>query len=241
MAKGFSIDRANAVDQRDGGEPSRHARRVVSARDQRPAFDGSRYRRPGLPLPTPTRPEYARSASRWRPSTRARAWPLEAVGALITYLFETLNKQRLSCTVMSTTHPVIVWSRRTGFRREGDISWTARCRVASCVANTRTCCWRGTGPHVSRADRLARRPPWATSSCSRTVSNGINMAATGYRDGRGFTGVGLSHNAHGSVIAGTQRFHVGWHGQDRQPLGSINPAGRGPRKPSGARGRAGRP
>jgi RimJ/RimL family protein N-acetyltransferase len=145
------------------------------------------------------------------PAYQRQGLATEAVGALITYLFDTRGKQRIiACADVdnASSHHVL---EAHGFRREGhlvDSAW-----IDSAAGGE----WRSEYLYalLSRqwSTRVADRVDWhddlhwGDEELLEDRLYDFNMEATGYRDGRGFTG--LVHNAHGRVIAGVSGFTWG--------------------------------
>ena len=146
------------------------------------------------------------------PAHQGQGIATEAVGALLTYLLETRNKQRLVAYADVDNAPSHRVLEAHGFRREGhlvDSAWTENAGSGGE--------WRSEYLYALLARdwsaRVADRIDWHDDLHWGDVEllgdrlYDFNMAATGYRDGRGFTG--LVHNAHGRVIAGVSGFTWG--------------------------------
>ncbi|MEP6659676.1 MAG: GNAT family N-acetyltransferase [Acidimicrobiales bacterium] len=141
------------------------------------------------------------------PEYQGQGLATEAVGALITYLFEKLSKQRLIARAdvdNAASHRVL---EAHGFRREGhciDSAWAAGEWRSEFLYALLARQWS-----ALVADRIDWHDDlhWGDIELLEDRLYEFNVAATGYRDGRGFTG--LIHNAHGRVIAGISGFTWG--------------------------------
>jgi RimJ/RimL family protein N-acetyltransferase len=141
------------------------------------------------------------------PSHQRQGLGTEAVGALLAYLFDERGKQRLIAYADVDNAPSHRLLEAHGFRREGHLVDTAWSGGE----------WRSEFLYALLArdwsSRLADRIDWhddlhwGDEELLADRLYDFNVAATGYRDGRGFTG--LVHNAHGRVIAGVSGFTWG--------------------------------